>query len=110
MEGGMAGPNKNEIPFPPIDLIKLVTGGDDVSVFDGTGAADLDLIRRALAEAGFNPKSTAVPGSGLRVRLRQDCATLGCRWRPNRAVWMRHQSGSCQLEQGKHTLGDIYGL
>jgi len=57
MERGMARPNKNEIPFPPIDLIKLVTGGDDVSVFDGTGAADLDLVRRAVAEAGFNPKS-----------------------------------------------------
>ncbi len=54
----MAGPNKNEIPFPPMDLINLVTGGDDVSVFNETGAADLNLIRRALAEAGFDPKHT----------------------------------------------------
>src|SRR5262245_3347086 len=57
MESGMEASRKKEIPFPPINLIHLVTGGDDVSVFNNTGAVDLRLIREALADASFNPQS-----------------------------------------------------
>jgi SAM-dependent methyltransferase len=46
---------KGTLPFPPEELIFLVTSGNDSAIFNATGAADLDLIRRSLAEAGFNP-------------------------------------------------------
>lgn len=45
------------IPFPPENLIFLVTNGKDPATFNATGAADLNLVRLSLAEAGFNSEN-----------------------------------------------------
>jgi SAM-dependent methyltransferase len=40
------------VPFPSPELIFLVTNGRDPAVFEATGAADLNLVRMAIASAG----------------------------------------------------------
>lgn len=50
------------LPYPSPELIFLVTHGRDPVVFEATGAADLNWVRRAVREAGL-----VLPGKGLKV-------------------------------------------
>jgi SAM-dependent methyltransferase len=54
--------SSDEIPFPSPELIFLVTNGRDPVVFEATGAADLKLVRKAIATA-----RVTLPASKLRV-------------------------------------------